>query len=143
METFGSGSNQFSIDFVRIGNPGNAADTTGSPNPAGSVAYNYNIGKYEINRDVIDKANSVGALGIALWDLTNLGGNGGSKPATGVTWYQAAKFVNWLNTSKGYVPAYKFDGSGNFQLWLIGDTGYDPTNPYRNNLAKYFLPSVN
>ena len=42
-ETFGSGSNQFSIDFVRIGNPGNAADTTGSPNPAGSVAYNLSL----------------------------------------------------------------------------------------------------
>ena len=25
-ETFGSGANQFSIDFVTIGNPGNAAD---------------------------------------------------------------------------------------------------------------------
>ncbi|NDB96396.1 MAG: DUF5011 domain-containing protein, partial [Verrucomicrobia bacterium] len=36
-KTFGSGTNQFSIDFVTIGNPGNPADTTGNPNPAGSV----------------------------------------------------------------------------------------------------------
>ena len=34
-DTFGSGSNAFDIDFVTIGNPGNAADTTGDPNPAG------------------------------------------------------------------------------------------------------------
>ena len=40
-DTFGSGANTFNIDFVTIGNPGNAADTTGNPNPAGSVAYTY------------------------------------------------------------------------------------------------------
>ena len=34
-DTFGSGANTFDIEFVSIGNPGNAADTTGSPNPAG------------------------------------------------------------------------------------------------------------
>ncbi|NBS50547.1 MAG: hypothetical protein EBS97_08110, partial [Verrucomicrobia bacterium] len=141
-ETFGSGTNSFSMDFVRIGNPGNAADTTGSPNPAGSVSYIYNIGKYEVSRDQVLKANLLGSLGINLWDLTNLGGNGANKPATGVTWYDAAKFVNWLNTSQGFVPAYKFDGSGNFQLWSSTDSGYDPGNPYRNTLAKYFLPSV-
>ena len=38
---FGSGANTFNIDFVTIGNPGNAADATGNPNPAGSVAYAY------------------------------------------------------------------------------------------------------
>jgi len=34
-ETFGSGSNAFSIDFVTVGNPGNVADTSGW----GSVSY--------------------------------------------------------------------------------------------------------
>jgi hypothetical protein len=38
---FGSGGNQFSMDFVPIGSPGNAADTTGNPNPAGAVGYAY------------------------------------------------------------------------------------------------------
>ena len=37
--SFGSGSNQFQMEFVTIGNPGNAADTTGAPNPAGAVGY--------------------------------------------------------------------------------------------------------
>jgi hypothetical protein len=45
-ESFGSGDNAFSMEFVTIGNPGNAADTTGNPNPAGSVAYIYNLGKH-------------------------------------------------------------------------------------------------
>ena len=44
-ETFGTGANAFSIDFVQIGNPGNTADTTGNPAPAGKVDYTYNIGK--------------------------------------------------------------------------------------------------
>ena len=30
-DTFGSGANTFDIEFVTIGNPGNAADTTGEP----------------------------------------------------------------------------------------------------------------
>ena len=34
-ESFGSGANTFTMDFVTIGNPGNAADTTGNPNPGG------------------------------------------------------------------------------------------------------------
>jgi formylglycine-generating enzyme len=59
-----------------------------------------------------------------------------------VTWYEAAKFVNWLNTSTGNAPAYKFDGSGNFQLWQTTDAGYDPNNLYRNKLAKYILPTI-
>jgi hypothetical protein len=32
--------------------------------------------------------------------------------------------------------------SRNIGLWTPSDTGYDPTNLYRNNLARYSLPSV-
>jgi hypothetical protein len=46
-ETFGSGANQFSIDFVTIGNSGNASHPSLSVGPIGSVNYVYNIGKYE------------------------------------------------------------------------------------------------
>ena len=35
-ETFGTGDNAFTMDFVTIGNPNNAADTTGSPYYVGS-----------------------------------------------------------------------------------------------------------
>ena len=133
-DTFGSGANSFDVDFVTIGNPGNPPDA--NPNPAGAVPYSYRIGKYEISEQMIDKANAVGGLGITK-DT-----RGPDYPATSVTWYEAAKFVNWLNTSSGSVPAYKFDSSGNFQLWTPSDAGYDSTNLYRNKLAKYFLPSI-
>jgi formylglycine-generating enzyme required for sulfatase activity len=131
------------MDFVTIGNRGNAADTTGSPNPAGSVAYIYNLGKYEVSRGQIDKANAAGSLGITLADMSSYGGNGVNKPATGVSWYEAAKFVNWLNTSTGNTAAYKFDGSGTFQLWSAGDAGYNANNLFRNSLAKYVIASSN
>jgi len=140
LETFGSGANQFTMDFVTIGNPGNAADTTGAPNPAGSVAYIYNLGKHEVSRDMITKANSAGSLGITMADLSSFGGNGLLKPATGINWYEAAKFVNWLNTSTGGTAAYKFVG-GTFQLWSAGDAGYNANNMFRNSLAKFVIAS--
>ena len=139
------------MGFVEIGNPGNAADTSGTPilpgsisypRSPGSVDYTYNIGKYEVSRDIITKANAEGNLGITLYDMTSYGGNGVYKPATGISWYQAAQFVNWLNTSTGGTAAYKFDASGNFQMWSSSDAGYNANNLFRNSLAKFFLPST-
>jgi len=135
-DDFGSGEHTFEIEFVAIGSPGNPADTTGDPNPAGSVPYSYRIGKYEISEQMIDKANSLGGLGITH------DGRGPDKPATRVSWFEAAQFVNWLNTSTGHTPAYKFDTTGDFQLWEPADFGYNPDNLFRNSAAKYFLPSV-
>jgi hypothetical protein len=135
-DTFGSGSNTFDIEFVSVGNLGNPADTTGDPNPVGFVYYPYRIGKYEISEGIINKANALGALGITH---DNRGPN---KPASSISWWEAAKFVNWLNTSTGGMPAYKFDANGVFQLWQSGDPGYDPYNAYRNRLAHYVLPTV-
>jgi formylglycine-generating enzyme required for sulfatase activity len=144
LEAFGSGENAFVMEFVTIGNPGNAADTTvvptGSNHPAGSVAYTYNIGMYEVSRNMITSANSDGNLGITMYDMTNYNGNGGNQPATGLTWNEAAIFVNWLNTSTGGTAAYKFSG-GTFQLWSPTDAGYNAKNMFRNSLAKYVIPS--
>jgi formylglycine-generating enzyme required for sulfatase activity len=134
-DTFGSGASTFDIEFVPIGNPDNPDDTTGSPNPAGKVEYAYRLGKYEISEDMINKANALGGLGITH---DNRGAN---KPVTSVSWFEAARFVNWLNTSTGHAPAYKFNGS-TFELWQSGDAGYDPNNLFRNSQAFYFLPSA-
>jgi hypothetical protein len=132
-QNFGAGANAFSIDFVQIGNSGNAPDTTGSPNPAGSVSYIYNIGKYEVSRDMTDKA---GIFGVGGFSST------ANKPAAGITWHGAAMFVNYLNTSTGSAAAYKFDSQGMIQLWSSTDAGYNPNNLFRNSNAKYFLPST-
>jgi len=128
-ETFGTGANAFMMDFVRIGNPNNAADTTGSPNPAGSVAYTYNIGKHEVSVDMFRRVFSL------------LGGNGDNKPVL-ANWYQAAEFINHLNTSQGFTPAYKFTGYLSIGLWAPGEAGYNPLNRFRNSLARYWLPNT-
>jgi sulfatase modifying factor 1 len=143
--SFGSGANQFQMEFVTIGNPGNAADTTGKPNPAGAVGYTYGIGKFEVSEDMIDKYNASQAGGILQITKDRRGPN---KPATSVSWNEAARFVNWLNTSTGHMPAYKYNpwatsAQDGISLWQSSDVGYDASNPYRNRLAKYFLPSYN
>jgi formylglycine-generating enzyme required for sulfatase activity len=154
--TFGSGANQFTVDFVTIGNPGNPADATSDPNPAGSVPYVYRIGKYEISREMIEKANAAGGLGLTLDPMDFVSGSLGSgprpaMPATGMSWNEAARFTNWLNTSKGFPAAYKFSvqagepgysANANIEVWQAGDAGYDANNLFRNGLAYYFLPSV-
>ena len=55
-DSFGSGANQFDIDFVTIGNPGNAPDDTGY----GAVASTYRIGTYEVSRGMIGAYNAIG-----------------------------------------------------------------------------------
>jgi len=138
-ESFGSGVNQFSIEFVEVKYANNSSYINSSPNPVGSVAYNYNMGKYEISRDIIQKANNAGTLAITLQDMSAYGGNSISRPATGISWLEAAKFVNYLNTSKGFQVAYSFSGSS-LQLWdPLNSTG---GNRFRNKNAQYFLPSV-
>jgi formylglycine-generating enzyme required for sulfatase activity len=146
---FGIPGNSFDIEFVKIGQPGNSPDKEGGWD-IGAVGYAYGIGKYEISRSMVQTANQLGGLGITLFDLTYYGGNDPRRPATQVSWNEAARFVNWLNTSKGFQPAYKFliqpgetayDRNANILLWSPSDAGYDSANPFRNTLAKYVLPS--
>jgi formylglycine-generating enzyme len=135
-DTFGSGANQFSLDFTTIGNAGNSADTTGF----GSVGYNYRIGTYSVSQNQIDAATASGLAHVTA------GAWSGDKPAANINWYESAGFVNWLNTSKGFAPAYNLTRTGSnwsMSLWKETDAGYNANNQYRNTLANYFLPSVN
>ena len=150
-DTFGSGANIFTIDFVTIGVPGNPVDTgtTGLySTPYGAVGYEFQMGTYEISEDMIDKANTLGGL-IITKDTRSA-----KQAATQVSWNEAARFVNWLNVSRGYSVAYKFsvnpgdagytsnaEANANLVLWTPGDAGYDAGNRYRNSAAHYVLPS--
>ena len=143
--SFGSGANTFQMEFVTIGNPGNAADTTGDPNPAGAVGYEYGISKFEVSEDMITKYNA--NFGTANNLVITKDTRGTNKPATSVSWNEAARFVNWLNTSTGGFAAYKFTTGGvddDIALWTSSDTlDYDPLNPYRSKRATYVLPGYN
>ena len=133
-DTFGSGGNTFTIGFVPIGNAGNAADGSGY----GAVPYNFNMSTFAISQDQLAKAST--SLGISLGGGTLVG----SQPAANVTWYQAAAFVNYLNTSTAHAKAYNLNaGATTLTLWTPSDAGYDASNLYRNKDAYYFLPSEN
>jgi len=135
-DTFGSGSNTFGIDFVNIGNAGNAADSTGY----GVVPYIYRVGTYEVTQDAITKATASGMSNVTAGPYT------GSQPATTISWYEAAAFVNWLNTSTGNQAAYNltFSGSWSMTLWSSGQAWTaGGQNLYRHKDAYYFLPSEN
>ena len=143
LQTFGTGAGAFTLEFVAIGNPENTADSSGAPNPAGSVAYTYHLGKHEVSRDMVTKANAAGGLVISMADMSPFGADRPAAPATGISWNEAARFVNYLNTSKGYQAAYNFTTGGindNITLWGAGQ--YSGSNRFRHKDAVFVLPSL-
>lgn len=144
-DTFGNGTNQFTIDFVEVGNPGNADDSGAGggsySSPHGGVAYNYCISTYEISQAMIDHATALGMSNVIADAWT------GNLPAANLSWYEAAAFVNWMNEDQGYHPAYdlSYSSGWSMNLWSVSDqasTGMDSgSNPYRHKDAFYFLPS--
>ena len=148
-DTFGAGGNQFDIDFVTI---------SGATNPTsgyGIVSDAYRMGTYEITNDQWSKFQA--AYGTVTgtpsdaydedpyWTGTNV-------PTNEVSWYEAAQFVNWLNTSTGHQAAYKFtgtQGTGDYALatWSFAEadkgTNLYEMNLYRHKDAMYYLPTEN
>jgi len=135
-DTFGTSGNEFTIDFVNIGNTGNAADTTSY----GAVPYEYRASIYDISKNDITKATASGMANVTAGAWSN------NQPAANISWYEAAAFVNFLNTNSGKTAAYNLTFTTNWnmalwsseQAWTAGGT-----NLYRNKNAFYFLPSEN
>jgi formylglycine-generating enzyme required for sulfatase activity len=136
--------NQFTIDFVPI---------SGSSNPAGGygvVTNDYRMGTCEITNDQWNKFKAnygpvTGSPSMAygkdpFFGVLDL-------PTNNVSWYEAAQFVNWLNTSTGHQAAYNFTGTKGTSdytlvLWSTSEAA-NGTNLYRNKNAFYFLPTEN
>jgi formylglycine-generating enzyme len=142
-DTFGTGENQFGIEFVSIGEAGNVGDSRhqSAPFNGGAVPYEFRIAKFEISEEMIRKVNASTSGTPNAIEIT-IDSRGESKPATNVTWFEAARFVNWLNESSGYLPAYKYDPLLGFALWEPSNLGFDMNNRFRNTQAYYFLPSI-
>ncbi len=136
-DTFGTSGNEFTIDFVNIGDTSNAADTTSY----GAVPYVYRASTYEITQNAITKATASGMANVTAGAWT------GNQPAANINWYEALAFVNWLNTSTGMTPAYDLAWNGsawNMNLWSSADAWQlGGENLYRNKDASYFIPSEN
>ncbi|MHC4698130.1 MAG: formylglycine-generating enzyme family protein [Planctomycetota bacterium] len=142
-DMFGTGSNQFTVDFVPISSATNPAGTYGVVND------DYRMGIFEITNDQwnkfkIELGASVTGDPSSAYDEDPYW-TGKNVPTNKVSWYEAAQFVNWLNTSTGHQAAYNFAGTQGkggyaFDTWSAAkaDNG---TNLYRHKDAFYFLPT--
>jgi formylglycine-generating enzyme required for sulfatase activity len=150
-DSFGTGGNQFTIDFVPISastNPTDAQTIAGDLDGFGIVNNNYRMGMYEITNDQWNKFVAIDGTpngypstaydSSASYTSTNV-------PIDSVSWYEAAQMVNWLNTSTDHLPAYKFTGTPGeldyaLATWSEAEAA-GGTNLYRHKDAFYFLPS--
>ena len=114
-----SASASITMDWVNVGNPGNAADpATGSL--YGAVAYAYQIGKHEVTNSQYGAflnakgASNSGAIynsSMTGTGITQTGSSGNfsysvtsgfeNKPVVYVSWFDAARFANWMMNGQG------------------------------------------
>ena len=115
-----SASAVVSIDYVSVGNAGNANDATGY----GAVAYNYRIAKNEttvgqyaefLNAKAKSDPYALYSTNMAsttyIAGISRSGSDGSysysvigstaNKPITYVSWFDAARFCNWMQNGQG------------------------------------------
>jgi hypothetical protein len=111
-----SASASVTLDWVTVGNAGNAADSTGF----GAVGYNYHIGKYEVTNaqygaflNATAATDSYGLYNgnMAYYGISRSGSSGSytysvtealaNRPVVWVSWFDAARFANWLANGQG------------------------------------------
>jgi sulfatase modifying factor 1 len=151
---------------VLVGDPNNAADTTGVPNPVGAVADPFEIMMFEFtNEQYKNFLNSVAATDTYSLYNTNMGSNArggitrsgspgsysyavrpdmGDKPVNFVSWFDAARVANWLenggtSSSSTETGAYTLGGatSGAAVSRNPGATIYIPTEDQWYKAAYY------
>lgn len=140
--TFGTGTNTFSMEFSLVRSVGNLAQNATNRDHSfsggdglGAVGYAYKIGTYEVTVDQFAKAraasgNTIGDGDENYWQASR----GVDAPAVYVSFYEAAKFCNWLTSGSATNGAYIFNSSGNF-------TGIDRTAAIAIYRKVYVLPS--
>jgi formylglycine-generating enzyme required for sulfatase activity len=146
------------MDWVTVGNAGNAADPlTGY----GAVGYEYKIGKYEVtNAQYVAFLNAKGASNSgAIYNsnmtstgITQTGSSGNfsysvtsgfeNKPVVYVSWFDAARFANWMMNGQGSndmeTGAYTLNGATSGIITAnIGAQVYLPTEDEWYKAAYY------
>lgn len=136
--TFASGSNTFTLTFAPI------SKTTNPSSGYGIVRYDFSIGVHTVTNAQWDAFVASSGLGDIHVSSVNSMWKGASQPVNRLTWIDAARFVNWLNTSKGYPPAYKFTGEPGTPDFAPSVWGPDESaqgHPYRHKDAVFVIPS--
>jgi len=152
-----SASASVTIDYVSVGHAGNAADTTGY----GAVAYAYQIGKYEVTNAQYGAflnakgASNSGAIynsSMSSTGITQTGSSGNfsysvtsgfeNKPVVYVSWFDAARFANWMMNGQGSndmeTGAYTLNGATSGIITAnIGAQVYLPTEDEWYKAAYY------
>jgi formylglycine-generating enzyme required for sulfatase activity len=143
-----SASASVTIDWVTVGNAGNAADPlTGF----GAVAYEYKIGKYEVTNAqygaFLNAAAQTDSYGLYNSNMSSSGitqsGISGNynysvttalanRPVVYVSWFNAARFANWMMNGQGNsdteTGAYTLNGAASgIILANAGAQVYIPT----------------
>jgi formylglycine-generating enzyme len=150
---FDLGPGLTNLEMVTVGDPGNTADTRyGS---YGAVDYTYNIGKYEVTTaqyaDFLNhkaKSDPYGLYSYAgvtgyNYSIIRTGTPGDyvytnfdNRPVNYVSFWNACRFVNWLNNGQGdgdtETGAYTLNGYNGIYL---------DAPQCRNSEAKWFLPN--
>ena len=134
----------FEIDFVTVGDPGNADDTSawnGTDEKFGGVAYEYRISKTEITD------GQMSAFFYSVGDTVDLSS---TMAAGGRNTIHMLEYANWLNsgcltTGLGMVDGgvYNMDWTS-VSPWPVEDqwdNGDGTKNIWRHKDAKYFLPT--
>ena len=140
------------IEWTIVGNPGNAGDTTGAPNPAGAVDYVYRISKHEVtNNQYAEFLNQVAATDDFVSNDPHLyndrmkisrSGSAGSysyavdsgfesHPVSHVSFFDAMRFVNWLENGQG-------SGDTESGVYKIASGLFETRAPG----AQHFIPST-
>jgi sulfatase modifying factor 1 len=152
------------IDWVTVGNPGNAADTTGF----GRVNYGYQIMKFEFtNAQYAAFLNAIDPEGTnpnlvynsdmgsnARGGITNTGSTNGSryavksnmgdKPVNYVSWWDAARVSNWLHNGAQTYGSTDSSATApqNTGAYTVG-TATSGGAVAKNTGALYWLPTEN
>jgi len=144
------------IETVPVGNPGNAADATGY----GAVDHNYKIGKYEVTTgqfveflnfhhhhthisftppSYFPGGNHITQSGSGTTDdpyIYSVDPEYANNPVAYVSFWDACRFVNWLNNGQG-------DGDAESGAYTLNDyNGSAGGDISRNPGARWVIPTV-
>jgi sulfatase modifying factor 1 len=163
-------ANAVTIEWVTVGNPGNANDTinTGTNPNYGAVNYEYRIGKHEVTiqqyteflnaaaksdpyflyygdmgtQSMIAGISRSGPSGSYTYSVIGPSGTNpagasspGNRPITYVSWFNAARFANWMHNGQG-------SGSTETGAYTLSGA-ISGTAPARNPGAQYYIPTEN